>query len=310
MDEGGDDSALDVLLCTLSEKGYDTQAFKVNATDYGLPQSRTRLFFMGMRRPGRALTIRDYDLFFKHVGRFLDIFKMKCPSILDVLLPDSHPWVARELERRQGRPAKGWDSSSISIHRVEWQKQGLRWQAVQAAAEDSSSPWFETLCARQRDNLAFHQVKNKGADAASSGRLMGADLGQSISRISSTTRARTGQIVAPTLLPGSFLWLSSRTPTRAPRPLLGVEALSAQGWPALQTRWKDMVGEQPSAFLANLAGNAFPGTVVMALVCALVFAAEVHERRPGTAEDNDIATSAEDVLAACTLLESSAVSGQ
>jgi hypothetical protein len=39
-----------------------------------------------------------------------------------------------------------------------------------------------------------------------------------------------------------------------------------------------MVSEQPSAFLANLAGNAFPGTVVMALVCALVFAAEVRER--------------------------------
>jgi site-specific DNA-cytosine methylase len=74
MDEGGDDSALDVLLRTLAEKGYDTQAFKVNANDYGMPQSRTRLFFMGMRRPGRALTIRDYDLFFKHVGRFLEIF--------------------------------------------------------------------------------------------------------------------------------------------------------------------------------------------------------------------------------------------
>ena len=78
-DDGGDDSALDVLLCTLAEKGYDAQAFKVNATDYGLPQSRTRLFFMGMRRPGRALTIRDYDLLFKRVGRFLGDLQDEMP---------------------------------------------------------------------------------------------------------------------------------------------------------------------------------------------------------------------------------------
>lgn len=274
MEDGGSDSAADELLCMLGEKGLDAQAFKLNASDYGLPQSRVRLFIVGVRRPGRNLTIADYDAFFNQVADFLDMFKMGCPPLLDVLLPDSHQVVASELCRRQQRPPKGWESGSINIHRAEWQKHGLRWQGVQAAEADVQSEWHETLCARQKDILAFHQSKNKNKVH----KLPGADLGQSISRTPTTTAARSnGHIIAPTLLPGSFLWLSSNTPERSSRPLLGPEALSVQGWPILHKRWSRMLEDNSSSFLQNLAGNAFPGTVVLALVCSIIFAAEVNE---------------------------------
>ena len=282
MEDGGSDSAVDELLCVLGEKGLDAQAFKINASDYGLPQSRARLFIMGVRRPGRAMTIVDYDAFFKRVPEFLEMDKMGCPSLLDVLLPDQRAVVTSELRRRQQRTAKGWDSGSIGIHRAEWQKHGLRWQAVQAAPDDVQSQWYETLCARQKDILAFHQVKNKSRP----NKLPGADLGQSISRTPTTTSVK-GNIVAPTLLPGSFLWLSSASPTRSPRPLLGVEALSVQGWPILQSRWKPLLEEHSSAFLANLAGNAFPGTVVVAMVCSIIFAMEI--------KNNEAVAAAEEV---------------
>ena len=45
LEDGEETSALDGLLCKLAEMGFDTQAFKINSADYGLPQNRTRLFF-------------------------------------------------------------------------------------------------------------------------------------------------------------------------------------------------------------------------------------------------------------------------
>ena len=52
--EGGEEtSALDGLLCKLAEMGFGAQAFNMNSADYGLPQNRARLFFVGLWRPCR-----------------------------------------------------------------------------------------------------------------------------------------------------------------------------------------------------------------------------------------------------------------
>ena len=59
------------------------------------------------------------------------------------------------------------------------------------------------------------------------------------------------------------------------RPIVGIESLSLQGWPALGEEWQFLVDRFPSdALHQSLAGNAFPGTVVLALVAALLFAAD------------------------------------
>jgi site-specific DNA-cytosine methylase len=124
--EDGDSPALDQLLCMLGEQSYDTQAYRLNAASYGLPQSRTRLFLLGVRRPARALVITDCDNFFNTVTQMLVAFETKGPSLEAMLLNDEHPWVQKELASRQQRTPKGWESNTIASHRAEWGKLGAR----------------------------------------------------------------------------------------------------------------------------------------------------------------------------------------
>ena len=106
-------------------------------------------------------------------------------------------------------------------------------------------------------------------------RRLGVDLGQSISRLPHSVMFGD-TVIAPTLLPNSELRVSSSAScsTRTARPILGVEALTIQGWPVLHERFREARAGKGSPFLVNLAGNAFPGTIVVALICGMVFAAE------------------------------------
>ena len=55
--------ALDMLLSAGSHRGYDCHSYILDAADFGLAQSRRRLFILGMLRPGRGFKIRDYTRF-------------------------------------------------------------------------------------------------------------------------------------------------------------------------------------------------------------------------------------------------------
>ena len=55
---------------------------------------------------------------------------------------------------------------------------------------------------------------------------------------------------------------------------MGVEALAIQGWPVLHERFREAHAGKESPFLMSLAGNAFPGTIIVVIICAMAFAAE------------------------------------
>ena len=80
-----DCSPLDTLLHRLSEKGYDTQAYRLNAANYGLPQSGIRLFLLALRRPARRLKISDYDGFFQAITTMHIKCEMTSPNLNEVL---------------------------------------------------------------------------------------------------------------------------------------------------------------------------------------------------------------------------------
>ena len=44
--DAGEEPALDELLASIADRGFDVQTFKINTADVGLPQSRTRLFLL------------------------------------------------------------------------------------------------------------------------------------------------------------------------------------------------------------------------------------------------------------------------
>lgn len=288
MDDGTDASGLDHLLSELGSRGYDSQPYMVDAADFALPQSRKRLFVISVLSPGRRCRVKNYSKFFKDLGDMLKTCKLGGPDLLGCMLPDSHQYIRHELLARRSRgPARGWDSSTIDVHRKEWGRTGLRWQASQAKEEDRDSDWFPTLHARQRDILAYSQHMNRAP--ASSVKAIGVDLGQSIGRAPTTTRIG-GKLCCPTIMPGSLFWVSTPDSEQDRRrqfyrPLVGLEGMMFQGWPVMHPRWAPLLAKYENSLKQSLAGNAFAGTVVLSLMTCLLFTLEWNEDAPHTWAD-------------------------
>ena len=298
LDESDHVVGLELLLSELASRGYDPMPFLIDGSEYALPQIRKRMYILCLLRPGRRFKISNYELLNKRVGELLLHFKLGSPSLLESLLSSDHDCVAKELEIRQASgPSKGWESSSIDIHRKAWQKEGKRWAASKASQEDQDSPWWKSVNARARDILALNQHTNRGEDQAF--RLIGCDLSQSPGRASTTVLNGKGQLSSPTILPKSFVWISH---PGFHRPILGVESMMLQGWPILHPRWQEHLAlySNDNAMLQSLAGNAFPGTVIQAILAAMLFGLdfEVEEKL------EDVCTSAEAIASAFDLLNS------
>lgn len=304
LDDADHAIGLDILLQNLAEMGYDVQAFLIDCQEYALPQARKRVFVVGVKRPARRLKIANFSAFFNKYKGLLESFKMEGPDLRHVLLGEDNEFVRKELLAKlsKGMP-KGWDSSTIDAHRREWSRSGMRWQACKASKNDKDSPWFGTLAARKKDTLAFNQHTNKKQPF----RLIGCDIGQSIARASTTVLNAKGQVISPTLLPGSCLWLSIEEDVNIPhavhRPLLGVEALTLQGWPILDPRWLNLAQSVDNSFHLDLAGNAFPGTVIIALIASLVFAIDWDTDVKQSQWDDEVFTDNQAAGAAACLLQ-------
>ena len=78
-----------------------------------------------------------------------------------------------------------------------------------------------------------------------------------------------------------------------------------QGWPILHPRWQELLAlyTNDNAFLQSLAGNAFPGTVIQAIMAAVIFALDFNPESPAE-EPEDVCTSSEATVAALDLLKS------
>ena len=127
------------------------------------------------------------------------------------------------------------------------------------------------------------------------------DVSQSISRVPCATLSKDGRALTPTMMPSAKIWVTESGDSGRPkqsRLLLGQEALLLQGWPATDARLLPIVQEESSTFMQNLAGNAFPATVIVALLTALVYALEADEQ-----DGNGHMTTAEDASEALSLLK-------
>lgn len=315
MDEGGHSSAHDCFLSELGSHGYDCRSILLDAQEYGLPQSRKRLFILGVLRPARHLQIADYSKFFK---RFLDLlskFKAMPPCLTDSMLLDDDEYLAK-ASGELSENSKGWDSSTMEVHRSEWNKRGLRFQTRKPHPADQDSAWYAALAARHRDCLAFRQHTVKSTTATDMAKLVGTDVGQDIRRLPHTTLGVAGKITAPTLLPNTMLWISVEAggvlgATRSiHRPLLGAEALAIQGWPIFSVKWSNMLSDYSDRFLGNLAGNAFPGTVIAAIINALVFSIDSADTNDGSSTTRGACDEALTLLSEVASSSSQAVRGE
>jgi site-specific DNA-cytosine methylase len=274
MDDSNHAGDLDVLLGLLNQHGYDSKSWIIDAVDFGLPQRRKRIYILALSWRPRSFAVAEHESFFGKMSMLIEKMKRSPPSFPDCLLPDDAPEVLRELDHRLQSPPKCWDSSTIDLHRKAWKSKAGRWGVFKPDQADVRSPWFQAMCFRERDCLAFHQHRYRKEDH----KAVVATVGQSITYETGSDLAPNGALILPTLTPKGKPWVSiagsnphCRSDRSIHRFMHGAEELMYQGFPIFHPRFRPMIQDKSSAFLADLAGNAFPGTVIGAIMVAFFF---------------------------------------
>ena len=173
---------------------------------------------------------------------------------------------------------------TCTIHSKVFYSKNIPWGSTECSRTTQESRWFDSMCGRKKDSLAFNQVKLSNRRC-----IAGVDLTQSIHRSPATHAFISGKkpvVVAPTIIPNSFIWLmfppegvvaergdppSSHASLPEERPLTGVEQMLLQGWP-IHENLVDL--EKHHNLLRDLSGNMFTGTVFLSVMMAFVFSVE------------------------------------
>ena len=302
---------LDELRCVLNEAGYDTRIFILDASDYGLPQRRKRMYLLMLRRPCPLCNILDYRAFFTKVQSQVDLFKVKTQSDLtQVLLDDSEDTIEKELQRRlDTRNVMTLTTKIMQLHRSVWGKLGLSFRpgAARVHAQDLNGRWWPTLCTRKQSCLEYHQhVRSKAMEAVkdkSSHQFLECaasfavvDLAPSINMLTTGGLSAESTLISPTILPGAELYVSvgatdplNLSKRRINRSITGFEALMLQGFPCRHEDFESFVASRSNHFLHDLAGNAFPSTTVMSIKAAMFGAMESARDHVEASGDDEVA---------------------
>lgn len=135
---------------------------------------------------------------------------------------------------------------------------------------------------RQQECLVFYQATHSNVSS-----ITGVDLSQSPQRMRSTFAWRDdeeeGIICAPTLLPGTFLWLTFPDPRSGTsdagldvhtrlveeRPLIAEEKMLLQGWPCNDTSPVSLADHR--GILSKMAGNMFTSSVILTVFASMCY---------------------------------------
>ena len=278
-DQGPEDGNFVVIVTTLMACNYDVQPFKLNCKQHALPQARQRFYCLSFLKTSPLFKTDSFDAVFDCTKRGLALGRVAPPPLQAFLLADDCDVVTNELCNRLSRKSFDGDMSQDKwpIKHLDWCRANkVRWPYVAVSASDKSSPWYSLLEQREKEVLAAsHRAEPVP---------MAVDVGQSLGRVPVSLVARVGPHdveILPTQLPNGKTWLSIFPTGDFPkskhhRLLIGREALSAQGYP-WQRLPTDMLAKYGESFLHDLAGNAYPGTVMLALLSCAFMCVQWHE---------------------------------
>lgn len=248
---------LEVVLGDLRSMGYAATAVPVSSVTFGIPQTRTRYFFMAIKKDS------DPDKTVASLNRSTDVleqFELGCTDALSYLLPHEHIQVEQLLGHKQ-QEAESREDSAVNTkwqasHMAMAEKMGVVWP-LPVDDELASSEFFQTLTQREKELIIFTKLSNDRRNKGD--RLVEfVDLSQSAGR----TPCSAANVV-PTLLPGTKLWSLSKN-----RMLTGMEHMCLQGLVFCEADRK-FVGFSHNQ-LCDLAGNAFTGPAFMGVLIALL----------------------------------------
>ena len=257
----GENSNLDVVVDCLREEGYEVLPIRMRTSDYGLPQDRLRLYIIAFHSCSELFPEGIvWDNVMKELSDSFELLKCRPPPFLEcLLLADDNPCeteltslIVSKITREEDDLVK--HEKWHDLHKDFLKVKKVRWATLQCDADTQASPWYAVLTPRQIEVLAWAQQ--------CLGPLTNADVSQSInwSHAKNPTTAEGVQLIS-SIMPGMKYWLGNQK-----RVVLGRELLSLQGFP-----WQKLPLNHMATFseslLGDLAGNAYSGTVVLALVC-------------------------------------------
>ena len=123
---------VDAIIKHLDAMGYTAYAWIANSADFGVPQSRARLFVLGLRRNAKEHGVRsksDEKRLWEAVRRTVLLFKVMPVDYRRVLLPSSDAAVQNELKRRQLIEDTNVGVEWPALHRYWYRQKHLRWGA-------------------------------------------------------------------------------------------------------------------------------------------------------------------------------------
>ena len=265
------------ILVVMNSRGFRCISCVCCSTEFALPQRRRRSYLVCIAQHSKVFFIKEWSLTRETFMRHLNRMRRIPPSFEQILLADDHPFIRAMFEIWSKHAPAGLEASTVDKHMAHSRSKrsclDCSYGRLQVRESTAMSPWFPPLNYRMRDVLASEQAD----DGPKSSHTVH-DLSQTIGRCPVSTVHPEFPHVAlmPTVLPGSFFWLS-KTPTpdfpdtrpdiKYDRPLCPEEHMMLQAWPS--TGGPLTVSDHRS--VANsMAGNAFTGTLSMAVFMSLI----------------------------------------
>ena len=275
--EADESDNVSYFLEELDKLGYAMATKLLDSSHYGVAAIRRRAWQVVLNRSAFQSDNKELD------KAAQDIVQMACGLAIgswpleDFLLSNDHDLVQQEFQRRVQTSGKGSIAAQEgwkAKHREFFQSKGIPWTAVQVPAAVRESPWYVFLTEREREVLAWglmcaDQKKAKAQANAErcpeetwAAKYVAVDVSQRLDRCRISLDKNLF-----TMLPGQKVFLLAYgangldEKVGAGRLLLGEEALRLQAFHG-PVNCSDPQKQ-------DLAGNAFSGTVVLALLLSL-----------------------------------------
>lgn len=255
---------LDYLWKSLSEVGYAGASKVFKTKEYGIPQERTRAFFLVLDCAALGYSAAEARNKAFEALEFAETFQVEALPLRKFLLSSDDAKVRGELERRQQSALGDSSATWVDMHKEFFKSKGISYQHIKPSRDLSQNEWFSMLPMREKECLCWG-LSRPLKEAATV--LTCIDVTQRIDR-----QICSWDFHLPTLTPGSKLWLAScdaddrKENSNPKRFLTGWEALQAQGYPMAWLQGLEFSDPQ----MADLAGNAFTSTILLALEMSIV----------------------------------------
>ena len=160
------ESNLKQLRTKFDEEGFLTAVVLMDATEYGLPQARRRIYIIAIPLDHPMLCSPPMAGLSSKIEKAILALKLPTHPLDRFLLPDDDEAVVRELERLEMNKAKAKDKLEKDTkwqeeHQRVFKQQGCLWGQLQPLHDVAKSRWFAAVPPREKDILTLMPVVHK-----------------------------------------------------------------------------------------------------------------------------------------------------